>query len=98
MTKKSNISETTAQCAIPVFNKCFWGGFGRIKTEVEYCTLADPRINFGINGLMERAGFNAHWWEHRLFIAGKPMFRYKSRQRHSITVKRFLGVCWVNVC
>ena len=93
-----NVKTGEKQCNLPVVNKRFWGGFGKIKTEVEYCTLADPRINFGINGLLEQVGFNARWYEHRLFISGKPIFRYKSKQKHDITVKRFLGLCWVNVC
>lgn len=92
-------SNTEKPCNIDIANKRFWGGFGKIKTEVEYCTMVDARINgFGMNAMFEQAGFNVRWYEHKVFIAGKPIFRYKSKQKHNITVKRFLGVCWVNVC
>lgn len=80
-----------------VVRQRFFVGFGKTKVEEEYCSLANPMINDGFNQLFESAGIHAYWWEYRLFIGKKPMFRYKSLNRKRMTVKRFLFVCWVNV-
>lgn len=45
MKKEQNLNNAETQALnIPVVNKRFWGGFGKIKTEVEYCTLANPML------------------------------------------------------
>ena len=75
----------------------FFVGFGKTIVEEEKCSLANPMINEGFNGLLESIDIVTRWWEYRLFIGKKPIFRYKSLNRKRMTVKRFLFVCWVNV-
>jgi hypothetical protein len=94
---KEQTNSTEQQCNKQSVTKRFWGGFGKIETEVEWCSTFNPMIMPGCNGLLEFVGLNAHWYEHRVFIGGKPIFRYKSLKRMKIKVTRFLGVCWVNV-
>jgi len=95
---ENNNLKNEQQYAIHGVNKRFWGGFGKIKTETEYCSIADPLVNgLGINQLLAQAGFNERWYECRLFINDKPVFRYKSKHKCTMKVRRFLGVCWVNV-
>lgn len=95
MNKKSNTTEK--QCNKQNVTKCFWGGFGKIKTEVEWCAEFNPMFMPGCNRLLESVGARAYWYEHRVFIGGKPIFRYKSLQRMKIKVTRFIGLCWVYV-
>jgi hypothetical protein len=99
LTKMSRTMTTKKeQCNLYSVSKRFWGGFGKIKTETEYCSTADPIISgLGINQLLAQTGFNTRWYECRLFIDDKPIFRYKSKHKCTMKVKRFLGVCWVNV-
>jgi len=87
----------TGNSSLGVVRKRFWGGFGKMETEEEHCLFANPMVNMGFNGLIESIGIPAYWWEYRVFVGGKPMFRCKSKNRKKIKVKRFLGVCWVNV-
>ena len=88
-------SEPLKQDAV---SKRLWGGFGKIKTEVQWCSLVNPMHHMGLNARLENIGIKSYWYEHRLFINGKPIFMYKSRLEKQIKVTRIFGVCWINVC
>jgi hypothetical protein len=74
-----------------------WCGFGKIKTEVQWCSLVNPMLQMGLNAKLENVGIKSYWYEHRLFIDGKPIFRYKSRCEYRFKIKRFLGVLSVSL-
>jgi len=75
----------------------FFIGFGKVKLEKDRCSIADPRYNMGYNGLFENVGVDAYWYEYRVFVNDKPFFKYKSKDKKNIIIKRFLCWMWVNV-
>jgi len=96
-TDKLSKEEETKALSQDAVRQLFFVGFGKTIVEEEKCSLVNPMINEGFNGLFESVDIITHWWEYRLFIGKKPIFRYKSLNRKRMSVKRFLFVCWIKV-
>jgi hypothetical protein len=72
--------------------------FAKIKKEVEFSTLANPMVNPDFNELFAQAGYRAFFYEHRVFVNGKPFFVCRSKNVQKFTVKKFLWWLTINVC